>query len=95
MVLPYLHLKTAVAGRSPKLAKEGKPVAKNYACSARTMSPSDMTLDLRGMTIPWHNDYNRETGKLKGVTIHKGIVSRQELLEEIRRVAGSIPKAER
>jgi hypothetical protein len=29
------------------------------------------------------------------VTIHKGIVSKQELLEEIKRVAASIPKAER
>jgi len=29
------------------------------------------------------------------VTIHKDIVSKQELLEEIRRVAASIPKAER
>jgi hypothetical protein len=66
VVLPYLHLRTAVAGRSPKLAREGKPVAKNHACSARTMSPSDMTLELRGMTIPWHNNHNGETGELKG-----------------------------
>jgi hypothetical protein len=27
----------------------------------------DMTVYLRGMTIPWHNNHNRETAKLKGV----------------------------
>jgi len=26
----------------------------------------DMTIDLRGKTLPWHNNHNRETGELKG-----------------------------
>ena len=27
----------------------------------------DMTVYLRGMTIPWHNNHNRETARLKNV----------------------------
>jgi len=63
VVLPFLHLKTTVAGRSGTVGRQETSMGGKLGKSGNA---KDMTIDLRGKTLPWHNNHNRETGELKG-----------------------------